>query len=516
MVKYVSPADELSWAERLKRWWRQLWQTTQPSAGSSSQTSPSVVPQQAGANQPRYAVQAANGQEASEHDSLSEAHEAWKRQTDSNGRIIDRRTGRDITPAPDNDGRYVVLDKGDQQVGSFDDLQAALEAWREVTGEQGRVVDVKRKKDITPRDSKLSQEQLEVLQGMFAGKGAASHQVLGIDPDTVASLIEQISRLPVPVFDRVNYDGRGKKQPTRTVPITRRKVEIVKVRRKVPVEVQGPRRPGGRIFVPYPTEEPELTQMRSMTDLRRVPRGAFNVPPALLRRRIARKQLPVKTYVEEVPGPPTVKKRLMWQEFEEPKVNEWTEQVEVTEDEKAQLLEAILDVSGSMDGNKVQIAVALMSTIVGAHLDDDSRYLFRRFANEVGDATDADTPALKRKLITGLLDQEHYLGGGTEILLALETAARDVKRRAKRGQTPEILLISDGDDSFTSAELYRILGNDIVLHTVLVNGHNPDLKARSTTYYELWWFGYDGEALEGSDGSAGSAYGRHFGNYDAW
>ena len=413
--------------EKLWRWWRQLWLSA-PSSGANPQQLPAGGggPQSSGSGS-RYEVQDNGGGKVSEHQSLSEAHKAWKELTGSTGRIIDHQTGRDITPAPDDNGRYVVLDKDDQQIGSFDDRSAAEEAWRVLTHEEGRVVDVEAKKDITPRKSRLSQQQLDALRGMFAGKGRASHQSLGIDPDTVYRLIEQISRLPVPVFDRVNYAGRGRKQPTKTVPITRRKVEIVKVKRKVLVEKPGPRRPGGRVFVSYPTDEPDLTRMQSMTDLRRVPRGAFNVPGVLLRNRIARKQLPVRTHTEEVPGPPTVKKRLVWQEFEEPKVHEWTEQVEVTEDEKAQLLEAILDVSGSMDGNKIQLAAALMSTIVGAHVEDDSRYLFRRFADEVEDATDAKTPSQKKALLGALLDQEHDLGGGTQILWALEEAAREAR-----------------------------------------------------------------------------------------
>jgi hypothetical protein len=255
--------------------------------------------------------------------------------------------------------------------------------------------------------------------------------------------------------------------------------------------------------------------MRSIGDLKRVPRGAFNVPREMLRNRIARKQLQVRTHSEEVPGSPTVQKRLVWQEFEEPKVKEWTEEVEVTEDEKAQLLEAIVDVSGSMDGNKIQMATALLSTIVGAHITDDSRYLFRRFADDIGEAIDAATPAQNRALVTSLLDQEHDLGGGTRILLALEAAADDVKRRAQKGQTPEILLISDGDDSFTSEQLYRILGREIVLHTVLVNGRNPDLKSRSTTYYELWWTGSD-DPVEGSDGVSQIEMQRFMGYEDGW
>ena len=35
----------------------------------------------------------------------------------------------------------------------------------------------------------------------------------------------------------------------------------------------------------------------------------------------------------------------MWREFEEPKVQEWTEQIEVTDEQQAQLLELVVDVS---------------------------------------------------------------------------------------------------------------------------------------------------------------------------
>ncbi len=484
--------EQVSLLERLRRWWRSRWWNIPPLTPPppSSSQAPTTG----------YEVKDQNDQVVAHSETLQEAHQQWQNLTDSKGTITNLATGEDVTPEPDDKGRYVVLDQDRQQLGSFDDLAVAEQAWQELTDGKGRIIDVQDKRDITPKSKfQLTSQQLHELGGLIAGKGY-NNRHLEVDPDVVAEFARQIARLEVPIFVRTNLVGKGTPEPTKTVPIKRREVRIEKVRKKVEIEVKGKPKPGGRIFVPYATEESDVERMRTPSDIRFAPRSELALPSALFRRKIATKSLHRRVNIEEAPGTPTVRKRLVWQEFEEPKVHEWTENVEVTEDEKAQIVESLLDVSGSMDGSSINLAVALATVVVSGHLDDDSRYLYRQFGTDVGPLTEASTPAQKRKMVGSFLRQNNSYGGGTEIMKAVVVAAADVRARAKSDQAPEVLLITDGDDYVSSELLYAALGRDVTLHTVVVNGRNQFLKDRSTTYYELSC-DETGTIVSGSDGS---------------
>ncbi|GEM_PF-5671961 len=483
------PSDptRLSVLDRIKQWWRLLWRSTQERpTPPPTPNAPKSMPQP---SQPRYEVQNSKGKQVAENDTLAGAHKQWQEQTGQEGRIIDRETGQDVTPEPDNNGRYVVLQEDGTQVGSFDDRKVAETTWEDSTNRQGKIIDMQTHEDVTPKTGKpkLNDAQLRaVLKLTSAGRGLGGQGNLTVDPDVVARMIHQINKLDIPVFNITNLRGKGKHTPTKTVPIVRRKVTIETVKKMVEVEMPGPKAPNGRIFVPYPTDDPDTLPVRRTGELSQMSRRDMALPRHVLGHRFATGRLRRRVFAEEVPGLPTLQKRKVWREFEEPKVQEWTEQIEVTDEQQAQLLELVVDVSRSMDGTPICLAIALASVVMGAHLDDDSQYLYRQFAVAVGRLTAATTPAERRSLIKELFNQSNDLGGGTIIYTAIKEAASDVRSRARRGQAAEILLITDGDDTITREEVYDAIGEDVTLHTVIVGyPGNKGLKSLSTTHYEL-------------------------------
>lgn len=479
------------------------WPRKKPSSEGQSSRSPQPPspPQPQNKGTERYEVQNSGDQQVAESSTLAKAHEQWKQLTEQQGRIIDRKTGQDVTPTPDDNGRYIVLDKTGKPVGSYDDRNKAEAVWRDQTNQDGKIIDMQTQTDVTPKVDKnpLTDEQMEALAGMVGGHNAShlfDSNDLSVDPDLVAELMRSINKLPVPAYDITNLRGRGRNTPTKTVPIVRRKVDIVTVKKQVEVELPGPRTPSKRIFVSYPTDDPEPTFVRGVKDIANVNPRAYALPTEVFNHRLVGRKLTRRAFQEEIPGEQTVQKRKVWQEFEEPKVNEWTENIEVAEEQQAQLLEVIVDVSGSMGGININLAIALACVIIGAHLEDDSRYMYRQFASLVGKLTDAKTPAERRELMKELLVQKNDLGGSTEIIPAITMGADDVRERALKGQACELLLITDGGDGWvTSDSVYEAIGDDVTLHTVIVGGYqNEALRQLSTTYYELNG-NYDGDVV---------------------
>src|SRR6185436_12850850 len=108
-------------------------------------------PDQDQTDQKRYVVKDAAGQTITSKDTLAQAHQAWKDRTNQDGSIIDTRTGKDVTPEKDDDGQFADLDDQGKQFGSYQDFDQAVEAWKELTESKGKIVDVPRKLDVTPR-----------------------------------------------------------------------------------------------------------------------------------------------------------------------------------------------------------------------------------------------------------------------------------------------------------------------------------------------------------------------------
>ncbi len=449
---------------------------------------PQKQPAKPQSQQPRYEVRDQAGQQVAESDSLKQAHQDWKDQTNSEGRIIDRETGQDVTPEKDDNGRYVVLDKDGKPVGSYDDLDMAKDAWRTLTNTEGTIIDMKTKTDVTPEkqySTKLDHQQLATALQMARGASKLfGDNDLKVDPDVVAKYIKQLNRMKIPAYDIVNLRGRGRTTPTKTVPIVRREVTIETVRRQVEVEKKGTPAKSRWLFVSHPTDDFEPTPVRGFRDIGKVRARDYARPD--FEEKLMAKRLMRRGFQEEIPGEIPVQKVKEWQNIEEPKVREWTEHIEVADDQQAQLLELVVDVSGSMAGSKINMAIALAIVIMSAHLDDDSQYLYRQFASIVGSLHIAKTPSERRALCKDLFNQDNNLGGSTEIIPAISAAADDVRARAKTRQAMEILLITDGDDWAVNSEtVYDAIGTDVTLHSVMVDGSNPSLQRYSTTYYEL-------------------------------
>lgn len=478
-------------SEQIKAWLKRVWEMLRP----PRPTSP-VGPPRKQSSQPeqqRYSIQSATGHQVGSSDSLAEAHRTWQQLTNQQGRIIDNQTGEDVTPPPDDTGRYVVMDKDGSQLESFGNAPAAIDSWRRTTHESGSVIDTKTGEDITARmKGFLTQDQMKEAVKILGSPGHGGLRLLGIDQDLVVRLMEQLNHLPVPVFTVSNIAGHNSSQPKKTVEIKRREVTIKKVRKTVEVEAPGPPMPSGRITVPYPTDEQEVARIRRPSDITRVAPSRLALPRQLLNERMVRRQLPMTVYEEEVNGKSTVRKRKVWQEFEEPDVREWTDKVEVSDDPRAQLLEIVVDVSGSMNGVRMNLAVALAALIVTKHLDDGSRYFYRQFADLAGKIHQALTPADKRHFLKFLIEQkEDRVGSGTNILGAVTTAAADVRSVTQGDDQPEVLLVTDGEGYFTATDIYHAIGTDVTLHTVIVGDmSNRSLQQHSSTYFELSSDGY--------------------------
>lgn len=480
---------------RIQRWWQLLRELLSRSLSSPRQAPHIPLPGNtpgggsgSSGEEGRYSVQDSSGGQVGKTQKFDQAKQQWEDLTNSQGRIIDTETGQDVTPENEQE-RYVVLDSTDQQIGAHTELPNALEQWRGQTSSKGKVIDLKTGKDVTPKVYGASQQmdatQLrEVMKAMNAGKDTG-HADVGIDTALVAKMLEQINKLKLPVFDISNITGKGNERPTRTVPITRRKVTIETSRKQVWREETGAPQPAGRMEVPYPTEEREVRSIRRPSEIRKV--GPRQLAHPLFSERLARRTLPVEVYEEDIPGPPRVQKRRVWQEVETPKIEEWTEEVEVTEDPQAQLLECVVDVSPSMEGLGINLALATVGAVIGRHLDDGSRYFYRQFATVVGGSQKAATTAEKKKLLAWTVRQKgHDLGIGTNIAGAVDAAARDVRAIATREDQPEVLLITDGWDTFSAEDIYRAVGDDVVLHTIVVgDASNSSLKQHSSTYCEL-------------------------------
>lgn len=451
--------------------------------------------------QPQYKVTNAQGQSIGQTDSLSEAQVQWLRQTQQEGHIIDTKTGEDVTPEPDDDGRYVVLDKDSKQLASFRDRNAALHYWRNATKESGSIIDTKTGEDITVelKGGFLTDQQLQDAVSHMYAQGIPEETMLSIDPQLVERMMRDINRLKVPVFDVTNIVGSNSQAPKKTVSIKRRKMTIEKVREIVTVDGSSQPKSLGRKSVPYPTELAEQKRIRDVKDITRVRPRHLAIPRSLLGQRLANRELPMLDFQEEVQGTPVVKKRRIWQEVERPKVEEWTEEVEVTDEARAQLLEFVVDISGSMEGPRINLAMALASLLVSKHLDDDSRYFYRQFASAIGGLRSAQTPSEKRQLLHFFISQTRDdLGHGTNIQGAIQQAAEDVHAKATSGDRPEVLLITDGESPITAQEVYDAIGEDVTLHAVVVSefSGNKALRQHATTYYRLR---YSGTRVEGSD-----------------
>lgn len=155
------------------------------------------------------------------------------------------------------------------------------------------------------------------------------------------------------------------------------------------------------------------------------------------------------------------------------------------------ILHLVLDVSSSMlellnsGVRKSIIARAVAYKLLTRARIGAAKFLLRFFDGNVHRLKKANNPEEAQKLAE-LVRDNGFSGGGTEILGAIQTAVRDIKKEMQSSPSfaAEIMLITDGEPNtpFTADELREILG-DVKLHVVIIgNADNEALKSVATSY----------------------------------
>ena len=155
------------------------------------------------------------------------------------------------------------------------------------------------------------------------------------------------------------------------------------------------------------------------------------------------------------------------------------------------ILHLVLDVSNSMlellnsGVRKSIIARAVVYKLLTRARIGAAKFLLRFFDGNVHRLKKANNPEEAQKLAE-LVRDNGFSGGGTEILGAIQTAVRDIKKEMQSSPNfaAEIMLITDGEPNtpFTAEELREILG-DVKLHVVIIgNVDNDALKSVATSY----------------------------------
>ena len=496
-----------SWSDRMRQryreiveWLRSLFpEASRPglSQQAAQQSSPegSQAREQSFEQEGRYQVQNSDETPVFQGNNLDTALRAWRQLTDQEGFIVDTDTGEDITPVKDDTGRYAVLDEQGEQVGTFESFSAAEHVWNTQTHREGAIIDTLEKKDITPFKGHLTDQEVEEALELVTRLGGPGFtrslrrdrfDETALDLDTVRRLIPVINKLQLPIFELANAQGSRFNLPTRKVKVTKREAVVDRQWRDYYEDVPIEEPPTSLLPSVTPQDHREVRPMRDFGEVVRVS-PLHTVMPDFCER-FARRELPVVEYQEEIPGEVRTA-RMRKKRLEETIIpREWEEIIEVTEEPRVQNLVVVCDLSGSMFWDDVpknaEVAIALCVVLVTKHLDDDSRYGFRWFADYVDKLVSGDSRRSKEDLIEFIMEAsaKDEIGGGTSIISGIETAADDVRKLTRSGDIPEVLIVTDGSDSVTAQEIFRAIGTDVVLHAVVINGDNEHLKHYSTTY----------------------------------
>src|SRR5262245_19145947 len=91
-------------------WLKDLSTKEDPRRSTRTPNNTPTVPANQGPNQEqRYRVENQHGEEVATSATLTEAHQQWQQLTKQLGRIVDLATGQDVTPEPDDNGRFLVI-----------------------------------------------------------------------------------------------------------------------------------------------------------------------------------------------------------------------------------------------------------------------------------------------------------------------------------------------------------------------------------------------------------------------
>ena len=145
----------------------------------------------------------------------------------------------------------------------------------------------------------------------------------------------------------------------------------------------------------------------------------------------------------------------------------------------------LLDKSGSMMGMKSVWAKAVALAIAQRAVRE-GREFFIRFFDSIPYPSLHIPRRAKAKDVVKLLE---YLAriranGGTDITRAIMAAVEDIVSISSKKRPADIILITDGEDR-VSVDLIRkgLAKSNASLHTVMIHGNNPDLRALSTRYF---------------------------------
>lgn len=118
-------------------------------------------------------------------------------------------------------------------------------------------------------------------------------------------------------------------------------------------------------------------------------------------------------------------------------------------------------------------------------LNGEASYFLRYFTDSPGRLWPAKNRVEAQAIIDNLFEVD-FSEGGTNIQLALQTAAHDIKEYEKDCAQAEILLLSDGESSLDVKKLEEEFCGKVRLHTVLIgNTDSASLREISTTYLKL-------------------------------
>lgn len=431
------------------------------SSGQGSGESQALQPQEEEFEKAEYSVFDDNADQVANCYTPEEAKEALKEKAGLRGTIFNNQTGEEVEPKLD------LIEK--------------ITRWLKNLGKKPCRKPVFQSEEEKPQVGPMSQEQINrVLR--IAGRNPRSMN-LEQDENLLRTFLEQINLMDLPVFNV------AKKRYEETYQL----VEVKKRRRKVrPTMVVVPEEKTISVsktsIVPsiIPAQDIDVRPIRTVSELRRLhPKTKLALPRWLLGRQLVSHELPVIDYLAEETSKETtsqiIRRRKMVDELY---IEEYMDTMEVAKEPKGQLLYILLDGSGSMRNVKSHMAAATAMAVIGRHLEDTSRYLYRLFTTTPEQRHDGMDKSGKENLLRVII-QDFSTDGGTDIPLALSEAVKDIRAIASPEDKPEILLISDGEDTITAEQLYSIIGEDIILHTVLVNQSNSSLKAHSSTYVEL-------------------------------
>ncbi len=146
----------------------------------------------------------------------------------------------------------------------------------------------------------------------------------------------------------------------------------------------------------------------------------------------------------------------------------------------------LLDKSGSMMGTKILWAKAVALALAQRAARERRDYYVRFFDSIPYPPLRLSKNARGRDLIK-LLDYVARIraNGGTDITRAILAALEDISNTRRRGPS-DIILITDGEDKVTIDAVRRgLIRVNARLHTVMIQGNNPDLRLVSESYMSV-------------------------------